>query len=124
MVGDNGVHAAPRPAAALWLSFVVVLLTAIVACSGAFNDLKTQSASAAQVKTVSIPVEGMSCVSCAARVKRTLKGIDGVQQVEVSLERREVTVQFSSEKVTPERLEAAISELGYKAGKSRVVESK
>jgi copper chaperone CopZ len=66
----------------------------------------------------------MSCVSCAARVKRALKGIEGVEHVEVSLERREAVVRFLPGKVTPQRLEAAINGLGYKAGKSRVVESK
>ncbi len=121
---DNGVRATHLPAAVLGLSFVVVLVAALVACFGALNDLRAQSASAAQVTTVSIPVEGMSCVSCVARVKRTLKGIEGVQHVEVNLERREARVRFSPEKVTPDRLEAAINELGYKAGKSRVVESK
>ena len=117
-------RAARLRAALLWMTPVVVLVAAMVACSGGVSDLKAQTSSAPQVKTVSIPVEGMSCVSCAARVKRTLKGIDGVQHVEVSLEHREARVRFSPEKVTPERLEAAINELGYKAGKARVVESK
>jgi copper chaperone CopZ len=95
-----------------------------VVYSGALSDLKAQTANAVPVKTVSIPVEGMSCVACAARVKRTLKGIEGVQHVEVSLELRDAMVRFLPKKVTPERLEAAINALGYKAGKSRVVESK
>ena len=80
--------------------------------------------SAAQPRTVSIPVEGMSCVSCAARVKRTLKAIDGVQQVEVSLERREAVVRFLPDKVSPERLKSAIDALGYKAGTPQVAEAK
>lgn len=67
---------------AIWVSPAVVFVLAMLACSTAIGDLKAQSAAAPQVKTVSIPVEGMSCVSCAARVKRTLKGIEGVQRVE------------------------------------------
>lgn len=98
-----------------------VLVLAIVSCSTAGSE--SQSASP-QAQTIRIPVEGMSCVSCAARIKRTLKGIEGVQQVEVSLERREAVVQFSPEKVTPERLTSAIDALGYKAGKPRVAEAK
>jgi len=107
----------------LWIS-PLVIVAAMVACSGAPSDLKAQNSIAPQAQTISIPVEGMSCVSCAARVKRTLKGIEGVQHVEVSLERREAIVRFSPEKATPERLESAINKLGYRAGKSRVVESK
>lgn len=105
------------------LAFTVAVVFVLIA-TNAISSAQIQNSNAPQVKTVSIPVEGMSCVSCAARVKRTLKAIDGVQRVEVSLEHREATVQFSPAKVTPERLEAAINELGYKAGKSRVVESK
>lgn len=121
MFEDETTRARLR-AALLWISLLVA--GAMVACSGASSDLKAHNSSAPQGQTTSIPVEGMSCVSCAARVKRTLKGIEGVQHVEVNLERREAIVRFSSEKVTPERLESAINELGYRAGKSRVVESK
>jgi copper ion binding protein len=77
-----------------------------------------------QVQTVNIPVDGMACMSCAARVKRTLKAIDGVQKVEVSLERREAAVRFQTDKVSPERLKSAIDALGYKAGKPRITEGK
>ena len=121
MLSGKGIGPADWPARLLGSA---VLLIAAITSSGALFELKAQSPSASQVKTVAIPVEGMSCISCAARVKRTLKGIEGVQQVEVSLERRETVVRFAPAKVTPERLESAINELGYKAGKSRVVESK
>ncbi len=123
MFNEETKHPARLRAVLLWITPVAVVV-AIVACSGAFSFVKAQNSSTPQVQTVSIPVEGMSCVSCAARVKRTLKGIEGVQQVEVSLERREAVVRFSPAKVTPERLESAINGLGYKAGKSRVAESK
>ena len=69
-----------------------------------------------EMKTVLIPVQGMSCVVCAASVKKALQSIDGVQEAEISLERREARVRYGEDKVTPERLVAAINELGYKAG--------
>lgn len=100
-----------------------MLVLGALSCSGARSESNSHTTDP-QLQTVSIPVEGMSCVSCAARVKRTLKGIEGVQQVEVSLERREAVVRFSLEKVSPQRLESAINGLGYKAGKSRVTEPK
>jgi len=81
-------------------------------------------ASAAQgnLKTVLIPVEGMACVACAASVKRALKALDGVSEVEVNLERRSATVKYANDKVTPERLVAAITKLGYRAGTPKEVE--
>lgn len=124
MVSKNKIRATRFQATLLWVSSAVILVAVMVAYSGPVGEVEAQTSSAPQLKTVSIPVEGMSCVSCAARVKRTIKGIEGVQHVEVSLERRETVVRFAPAKVTPERLEAAINALGYKAGKSRVVESK
>jgi len=56
--------------------------------------------------TVNIPVEGMSCGSCAASVKRAAKGIDGVTNAEVDLAGR----------TSPEQISAAIRRLGYKTG--------
>jgi len=100
------------------------VFAALAIGSSTLNHLSAQNTAPSRTKAVSIPVEGMSCVSCAARVKRTLKGIDGVQHVEVSLEHREAIVRFLPDKVTPERLQTAINALGYKAGKSRVMESK
>jgi len=69
-----------------------------------------------QVKTVTIPIEGMTCASCVARVKKALKSIAGVTEVEVSLEHRNARVSYLGTKVSPEHLAAAISTLGYRAG--------
>ncbi len=68
------------------------------------------------MQTVRIPVEGMSCVACAARVKKTLKAIPGVDEVEVHLGERNARVRFDSRRLAPERPVAVINELGYSAG--------
>lgn len=68
------------------------------------------------IQTVRIPVEGMACVACAARVKKTLKAIAGVDEVEVHLGERNARVRFDSRQVTADRLVGAIKELGYSAG--------
>lgn len=68
------------------------------------------------MKTTVIPVEGMSCGSCAAKVKRTLKGIQGVGDAVVDLGERNVTVDYDPRQLAPDRLVSAINGLGYKAG--------
>jgi len=73
----------------------------------------------ANMKTVVIPVEGMSCVACAARVKKTLTSIAGVGDVRVSLAERNVRVGFDPSRLAPDRLVTAISGLGYYAGTPR-----
>lgn len=72
--------------------------------------------SAAETKTVRIPIEGMVCSVCAGTVKTALRALDGVQDAEVSLERREARVRYGEGKVSAEELVAAINKLGYKAG--------
>src|SRR5216683_1823041 len=57
-------------------------------------------------KLVVIPVEGMICISCAATVKRAIKGMEGVVHVEVSLESRTAQVTYMPAKTSPERIAA------------------
>ena len=52
---------------------------------------------------------------CSGNVKKAPQSIDGVQEAEISLERREARVRYSDGKVSTEQLVAAINQLGYKA---------
>lgn len=105
-----------------WLVLGVLLLGGVV--FGAFllapspetKEPVPVEAPAPGVKRVTIPVSGMSCSACVARLKKTLEGIDGVTEVKVSLEHRNAEVGFVDTKVTPERLAAAINDAGYTAG--------
>ena len=67
-------------------------------------------------KTVALPVEGMSCGSCVASVKRTVEALPGVSGVKVSLEKRQVRVHYEEGEITPDRIAAAIRDLGYETG--------
>ena len=99
---------------------VVMFIGALasVGCGNSQAKIGTvQAASNPAVKSVAIPIEGMSCAACAARVKKTLKEIPGVQAVELNLEHRNAQVQYLDGHVSPERMVAAINQLGYKAGK-------
>lgn len=79
------------------------------------KDNSVQSANVL-TNTVLIPVEGMSCASCVANVKKTVHSLAGVKSVEVSLERREAKVTYAKSEIHPRQLRVAIDELGYKAG--------
>ena len=71
---------------------------------------------AAQSGSVTIPVKGMSCMSCVANTTRTLKAVPGVSAVEVKLSPGSATVKYDPATVTPDKLAATINDLGYKAG--------
>src|SRR6266700_3211523 len=81
-------------------------------------------AQSAEVQTVTIPIEGMACMLCVGRVKKTLKAIDGVQEVTVSLEHRHAHLRYRETTVSPERLAAAVNDLGYKAGTPTVEQTR
>lgn len=66
---------------------------------------------------VIIPVEGMICMSCAASVRRTVKAIDGVSDVEVVFVRPAVRVTYAANRpLLVSRVVASINALGYRAG--------
>lgn len=76
-----------------------------------------ESISVSEIITVLIPIQGMSCSSCAAKIKKGIKELKGVEEVEVSLERREAKVKFNSKETSPEIIAKAINKLGYKTKK-------
>ena len=65
--------------------------------------------------TVRIPVSGMTCTACQARVQRTLQNEAGVSEATVNLMMRTATVTFNPAAVTPAHLVDAIRATGYGA---------
>ncbi|KQP65817.1 MULTISPECIES: heavy-metal-associated domain-containing protein [unclassified Nocardioides] len=57
-------------------------------------------------------VTGMTCGHCVASVTEELEEIDGVEQVEVTLEGGRVEVT-SGRELTRDEVEAAVAEAGY-----------
>lgn len=103
-----------------------VLAIALGSCSSQSEgkDADGQELSARNLSKTTIPVEGMSCNACVASVKKKLKSMDGIEKVEVSLEHRQVTFGYEADEVTPAQVQAAINEIGYKAGKPVTGENK
>ena len=64
---------------------------------------------------IDIPVSGMTCAACQARVQRTLSRQPGVHDAAVNLMTRTATVNYDPETASPERLVDAIRSTGYGA---------
>ena len=116
---------------ALLLGSLFTLSLATTSCGQQPTQAATPAATApgspAQLvsfTTATLPIQGMSCGSCASNVKRTLKGLDGVSTVEVSLEQRNATVAYDPKKVQPAQIQAAVTKAGYKAGTLTAVAGK
>ena len=61
-----------------------------------------------------LPVEGMTCASCASRIERSLNKLDGVT-ASVNYATEKASVDFDPAVVAPEALLAAIEKVGYTA---------
>lgn len=63
--------------------------------------------------TATIAIEGMTCQGCVNSVTKALNTVDGVNQVEVSLENNQAKVSYDDAKATEVDLKTAIEDAGY-----------
>ena len=63
---------------------------------------------------IKLPIEGMTCASCVARVEKALKAVPGVASAEVNLATETATVSLA-EGAPPQSLVAAVEKAGYVA---------
>lgn len=103
----------------LLTSIVLAALAAshsLASCAEQAGEATSKNKSVGQAVTITIPVEGMSCGSCAASIKRATKAIGGVSDVHVDLVARQARVEYDPSRTSPEAIRSAIEALGYKAG--------
>lgn len=65
------------------------------------------------METKVLKIEGMSCAHCQKAVAEALQSLEGVSNVEVSLERGEAKLSYDPAKVSDQAIKAAIEEAGY-----------
>ena len=68
----------------------------------------------AQLKTVQLGVQGMTCASCVARVERAFAKLDGVSEASVNLATEKARVVFDPAQTDSAALLGAIEKVGYK----------
>ncbi len=59
-----------------------------------------------------IKIDGMSCMHCVGRVKKSIEGLAGVKSTEVAV--GSAVVEFDDAKLTKAAIEQAITKAGYK----------
>ena len=69
---------------------------------------------------VTIPVKGMTCASCVARVERALKKVPGVSEATVNLASERVAVLYDGQASSIEDLFEAVEEAGYEPRRESV----
>ncbi|HZK39570.1 MAG TPA: heavy metal translocating P-type ATPase [Clostridia bacterium] len=69
----------------------------------------------AQNTSVVIPIEGMTCAACSARVEKMIAKMHGVTKVTVNLATEKATVDYDRKTVKLSAIKQTIEKLGYKA---------
>ncbi len=69
---------------------------------------------AADTERLRLPIEGMTCASCAARIEKRLNRLDGVDAT-VNFATEEATVAFDPARASPELLVETVEATGYHA---------
>ena len=75
--------------------------------------LFSQTATAGEIRTATLEVTGMTCASCPLTVKQVLKKQPGVSEASVDYKTQIALVKFDSDKVQPEQLAKAVTDIGF-----------
>ncbi|GAB6151325.1 heavy metal translocating P-type ATPase [Desulfosporosinus burensis] len=70
---------------------------------------------------VSLPVEGMTCAACVAKVEKTLKNMAGVQEVHVNLLSSKAAVTYASDQTGVPQMVKLIQDIGYEVPEEEVL---
>ncbi len=65
------------------------------------------------MQTEIIKIKGMTCMGCVNSVKNVLEKIPGVNGADVSLEQKQVTIQYDATAANTPQFKDAIKEAGF-----------
>ncbi len=65
------------------------------------------------VKTT-LKIQGMTCNHCVMRVAKALKGVPGVKDAHVDMQKAEAVVTYDESKAGTDKFSTAVAEAGYK----------
>ncbi len=75
----------------------------------------------AEKHSIQVPVQGMSCASCSARIEKKLSGMKGVSSASVNFAAERATVEFDDRQASVAGIAAAIEALGFQVPRLRQV---
>jgi copper ion binding protein len=60
-----------------------------------------------------IQVEGITCGHCVETVTQAVNSLDGISQVSVDLDYKQVSVDFDESRTNPDAISSKITEVGF-----------
>lgn len=75
-----------------------------------------------KMKKATIQLETLTCPSCALKIEKAVKSLNGVDKdsVNVAFMSSKVKLEFDDEKLKVDEIEKAITSLGYEVKKTQV----
>src|SRR5881628_608930 len=75
--------------------------------------IPAKAASSVKPVSLTIPIEGMSCASCVAKIEHGLSAVPGVSRAAVNLATEQATVEYQPGVTDPAAIQETIRSLGY-----------
>jgi Cu+-exporting ATPase len=72
------------------------------------------------MKKVEIPITGMSCASCVAKIEKGLSKMSGISDAKVNFATEKATITFDPSRVHMGDFVSTINDLGYEAGMEKI----
>jgi copper chaperone CopZ len=99
---------------------LISLLVAVLSVSCGQNNEQSnsetsQAAAAANLKKVTLDVQGMTCSGCEYNVESALKKLDGVAKVKADYKENKAEVEFDPQIASVEELVETVNSIGYSA---------
>lgn len=89
--------------------YVALLMCGMMAASASAQDAKEGKKEKAEVTFL----VSMTCENCQKRIEDNISFEKGVTALDVNLPQKTVTIEYRKDKTSPDKLKAAIRELGY-----------
>jgi Cu+-exporting ATPase len=84
------------------------------------KEKPSSPASRAGLKKVEIPITGMSCASCVAKIEKGLSKMSGIVDAKVNFATEKASITFDPSQVHMGDFVSTIDDLGYEAGMEKV----
>jgi copper chaperone len=67
------------------------------------------------METATLKVNGMTCMGCVNSVRKVLTALNGVQSVDVALEKAQATIVYDAARANPGQFKTAVEDAGFEA---------
>jgi Cu+-exporting ATPase len=81
---------------------------------------ETEKSISPDAKKIDLPVTGMTCASCSAKVQNTLSDLKGIEKASVNLAAEKASVHYNPTEISVNNIIDAIKDLGYGVTLSRI----